>query len=590
MAMFQNFRLERRAFVIAALFCLGLLPIVLMMHHVRSNWVPIPFWDEWHTPASQFESWCRGRLTVDELFSQHNESRKFFPRLLYFALAIAGGGWDVRAEMAVLFFEVCLLSALLWRLLRQTSGSTPVTTLITWAIMMFLCFSPVQFENFLWGIQLEPFFIGLAVVAVATVNLSGLSFGRKTLINVLLAFVATYTFANGMVLWPLAFPLAASSDSTSRRHRILWSGIYVLTAIAAIGFYFNGYERPSYHPKLASLQHQGLDLAHYLILWIGSYFVSDRVNPLVAGITAIGLSAFLGTAMLVLVLRYKHWRSFYPWLLIGTYAVVTGIVTAFGRLGFGVQQALDGRYKVFSLFFYLALVGGGFAIYCTHIQTRSRARRAFFLVPATSLIALAGICWIWCYQKNLVLLQHHRELRVNLIGALEWIDVIPDNPDLALILPFVEVLKNRARFLAEHHVLRLPFVKGPLANQTRQSPSGADGSTGQIETCVFDSNGSLSITGWAWLPGKNQRADFVIVGCKNAAGDFKPISVLRTGARREDLRERFHIQKMAKAGFSQAVNPANLLPGDVTIEGWGIDFKAQKAWPLASSLHLRQSR
>ena len=169
-------------------------------------------------------------------------------------------------------------------------------------------------------------------------------------------------------------------------------------------------------------------------------------------------------------------------------------------------------------------------------------------------------------------------------------DVIPDNPDLALVFPFVDVLKNRARILAEHHVLRLPFIKEPLANQVRQSPPDANGSTGQIETCAFDSNGSLFITGWAWLPGRNRRADCVVIGCKDAAGNFKPICVLSTGARREDLREHFHIPKMEQAGFARAVNPANLLPGDVTIAGWAIDLKGQQAWPLASSLNLKQSR
>src|SRR5437868_3953395 len=104
--MVRRFRLNWHAVAIIALLCLGLFPIILMAHHVRSNWIPIPFWDEWHTPASQFESWCRGTLTLSELFSQHNESRKFFPRLLYFALAMIGG-WDVRKEMTVFFLEVC---------------------------------------------------------------------------------------------------------------------------------------------------------------------------------------------------------------------------------------------------------------------------------------------------------------------------------------------------------------------------------------------------------------------------------------------------------------------------------------------------
>ena len=80
--------LELRHLTAGALAVVAILPALLMWHLVSTNWVPVPFWDEWSTPGSQFESWCRGTLTLTELFSQHNEARLFFPRLLHFALAL----------------------------------------------------------------------------------------------------------------------------------------------------------------------------------------------------------------------------------------------------------------------------------------------------------------------------------------------------------------------------------------------------------------------------------------------------------------------------------------------------------------------
>lgn len=586
--MVRNFRVDRRALATAALLCLGLLPMMLMLYHVRSNWIQVPFWDEWHTPGVQLEWWCRGLMPLSEMFAQHNESRKFFPKLLYLALA-AMGGWDVRKEMDVVFLEVCLLSWLLWRLLRRSPGSTLPAALTTWVVMMFLCFSPVQFENFLYGIQLEPFFVGLAVVAVASVNLSSLSYRSKTLINLLFAFVSTYTYANGMMLWALALPLAAPSDPTPRRRRVLCLGIYLLMAAAAIGFYFLDYHRPPNHPGFVSLQDNEVDLAHYLILWMGSYFASDYVNPFIAGIVAFGLFTIVGVGTLIALIRTKEWRTFYPWVLIGTYAVATGTVTAFGRVSFGVQQATDSRYTVFSLFFYLALVGGSFALYCARIRTGSRAGRACFLTNAAGLGAFAAVCWMACYQKGVTLLPHHREYRVKLLDALKWIEVIPDNPDLALIFPSVKVLRHRALVLAEHRVLRVPFIKGPLAAQVRQSPANASGSAGRIETCAFDGRDSLFITGWAWLPGKNQRADYIVIGCKDTAGEFKPISVFNPGVPRDYFPERAQLPEKEQAGFfSRTISPANLPAGDIAIEGWAIDLKEPKAWPLASSLKLNK--
>ena len=118
----RNF--DSRQLPIVVLAIVAILPALVMWHWVSTNWVPLPFWDEWHTPGSQFESFYRGTLTLTEMFSQHNESRNFFPRLLYFTLE-QFGGWDVRKEIRVVFFGVCALCLLLLHLLRRTPGATP---------------------------------------------------------------------------------------------------------------------------------------------------------------------------------------------------------------------------------------------------------------------------------------------------------------------------------------------------------------------------------------------------------------------------------------------------------------------------------
>ena len=334
--------------VLLALVCC--LPALLMWHWISANWVQIPTWDEWHTPGSQFASWCAGTLTINELFSLHNESRKFFPRLLYFALA-AFGGWDVRKEMRVTFVLVCTLCLLLLLLLRRTSGATLPSSFLTWGLMVSLCFAPVQVENFLYGIEGEAFFVGTAVVAAALLNLSRVSFRTKVLGNAILAFTATYTFANGMLVWALAWPLAAIDESTPRKNRVRWYVTYAVVGVVSIGCYFVGYHQPSYHPELASVFGRFWELLHYLVLWVGRYFASDFGDPLILGIIASLLFAGAVGFAFEAIRRRGDWRPFYPWLLIGAYACATGAITAVGRLGFGVQQALDTRYAVFSLFF-----------------------------------------------------------------------------------------------------------------------------------------------------------------------------------------------------------------------------------------------
>ena len=112
-----------------------------------------------------------------------------------------------------------------------------------------------------------------------------------------------------------------------------------------------------------------------------------------------------------------------------------------------MQQALDNRYVAFSLFFYIALFGLYYAIYC------SRVRFAFSGGPGLlsdkcgvgdriSDVIVGGIL-----QKTVALLAAHHKQRIHLLHTLEWIEPIPDNPDLALIFPQVSALRERAALL-----------------------------------------------------------------------------------------------------------------------------------------------
>ena len=568
-----------------ALIVLALLPAIQMWQWVSSNWVPLPFWDEWVTPASQFESWYRGTLTWREMFSQHNESRNFFPRLLYFLLQHFGG-WDVRKEMRVVFIGVCALCLLLLLLLRRTPGSTRFSTLIAWSLMTFVCFAPVQVQNFLYGIEIETFFPGFAVLLVAAINLSGLSFRAKTLLNITLAFVATYTFANGMLLWALAWPLPWATERRRWQGHAPWLAFYLLAAALSVGAYFINYYRPPHHPPFTSIGGRIVDLAHYVILWSGNYFAGQLAGPFVLGIIVLGLLLAAVSYSLWTIWKKHDWQTFYPWLLLAVFAGITVGITALGRLGFGVQQALDNRYVAFSRFLYIALFGLYYAIYCAGVRSATPAVRTFFLTNAAWLLGFLALLWGLSLKPNRAALATHHQTRRHLLHTLEWIEAVPDNPEHALIFPFADDLRKRARFLDQHGVFRQPFAHGPLVSLVRQSPPPADGKHGRIEAGEVMANGHLHLRGWAWLPARSQRADFVIIGAEDEAGHFKPFTLLETGLRRPDLRDDLQQAQAYRAGFDYEVSSANVPAGAVAIKGWAIDLQGQTAWALASSVTL----
>ncbi len=563
---------QARPAVTGALLCaIGIAPVLLMVYTVVTTWLPLPFWDEWTTPGENLVSWCNGTLTFQELYSQHNESRKFFPRLLYLALA-GMGGWDVRKEMAFLFVSVCVISALFYRLMRDTPAAMPWAALVAWIAATFLCFSFVQLENFLWGVQLEVFVPGLAVLVVASINLSGLSIARKSFWNAAFALLATYTAAHGMLLWVLGFPLLAREENGADRQTLLSYGGYLLCAATAVGFYFVGYERPTPHPEMLAGGSGVLKLGHYFLLWVGSYFKSTLVDPLTAGAIAfvILVVCLAGTAFL---LRGAHrWRTFYPALLLTAYACLTAGLTAVGRVGFGLEQALAFRYRAYSLFFYLAIVALLFAIYCSRFQDARAAGRRLFL-SGCALVGLAALVgWIACYvdasrQRELVAARN-----LTLLYALDWIEVIPDNPDLAFLFPKPAILRTTAGVLRDHGILRRGFLREEIVRETSQAPPVLETSSlGRLEKCVIDPNGYLAIAGWARAPAGKPPLSYVVLGALDGAGKFKLFAVtpLRRGSDDEN-----------NLRFARSFNPANLPSGNLTIAAWAIDAAGQDAYSL----------
>ena len=274
--------------------------------------MPLPDWDEWFSPGTLFMSYAKGTLSFSDFFLQHNESRKAFPYLLYITLA-KFHGWDVRDAMAVTLLEVAVICGLLLWLFLRTTGATPITALVAFVLTTFLCFSPAQYDNFLWGLVFELFFPGLATILVALVNLSKLRFGVKTTINAIVALVATYTFTNGMLLWILGVPLPTAQESASKRARLLWYLIFALVGAATIFAYFVDYKRPPSHPPF----HFGvLQLSHYLILWVGGYFNAAPVSPFGVGVIVLCLSMVALTNAIMMISRGANWRHFYPWFLI----------------------------------------------------------------------------------------------------------------------------------------------------------------------------------------------------------------------------------------------------------------------------------
>lgn len=554
-------RPRARNFQRGVFIALWTLPILLALYVVWKHTVAFPFWDEWNTPGAQLASWYRGTLTFGELCSQHNESRKLVPRLIYLPL-FAIAGWDVRFILPLVFGVAGLISVGLYHLARRTIRSG-IAACLAFTAMNFLLFSPRQYQSFTNGIQWETFFPGLALVLALLVNLSARSLRWKTICNALLALVATYTFANGMLVWLLAIPITTEVGK-SPRSNLSWRLAYALAAAVSIAAYFTSYRHPPLSPPAASLIFETPGLFRFFLIWVGSLF---RVaTPVIAGGLVVAFFVALATLASWLFIKRREWRPHYPWLVLGAYTLISGAITAVARLGFGFEIAADNHYTVFTVMLYIAVIGLGFTVH-EQLRASKYIQNGGAILCVTAAVLLLGL-GASTFNAEWRFLKKSAAYRKHLLLIFRWADAIPQNPELKWITPYPDT-PQVIHLLAEHDVLRPRPVSKTLAQEVNALPPTGDPNAGVLEQAAPDGNGRLWVKGWARLPDENRAADCVAIGWETAAG-WQPRWVVETGE---------------AGGFSRPLI-ASVPQGSATLRAWAIDLKHDRAYPVAGAINV----
>ena len=328
------------AVVVAAFAAAGTLLLVYVFG------VNLPYWDEW-VHLQVLLKFSAGELSAEDLFAQYNESRKVFPRLVIIALAPLTGG-DQRGQMYLSVVIVAATVALVGVVARRTvPGSWAGLT----AVAAVVLFSWAQWQNWLWGIQFVCFVPLACLMGVLALSGSAVRPWVRVAGSAGLCVLATFTYANGMLLWVLAAAaLAVYRETRSVRY------LTPLAALAAvcIGAYFAGYVRPAWTPTFGDSLSDPVRLAHYFVVLVGGAFSPKELGPSV-GVHGVLLATALGTAVLG-ALAGGTWGAIrenravaLPWLIVAAYSLISMAATSLGRSPFGVENAMLSRYATFSL-------------------------------------------------------------------------------------------------------------------------------------------------------------------------------------------------------------------------------------------------
>jgi len=565
----------------------GLFPIALTLRIMRANWTSVPYGDDWWTPGGQIISFFDGTLRFADLFQQHNESRPLFPNLYYILMAAVTGRWDVKDAMVLMFVMACVGSFLLFELLRRTTFFDLAVRIWAWAFLNFVLFCPREYEDFLWSIILLCLTPAIALLAAVLINLSEIRLRGKILANSALAFLATYSFASGMLLWVLAAPISPGRRFAGLHNRGAsragWYAFYVLCGTLSVGFYFHHYTHPRQLPPFAVSLTDAFPLLRFLLSWLGSLFVVPGADPLFFGCFFLAIFVTLVVAAIRVARRERSFRRFYPWAVIAAYALFSGTLIASGRMRFGIGSATASRYAVTVVFFYIGLAGLAASLYEAWVTAGHRiGSRLVFASGLTIGLFLAG--WLSSFTTQLARVGVIREERRDLALAVQWIPAIPLNPELALAKVPPKVVAEKAIALSRYDVLRPRLIPKSLASAVCQSPAYGDPSAGMLTSARFSDDHRLLLTGMAWLPYRNARADCVIVGYENSDHGLTPFTVFQPTYKRERLKGRFDVKSLPTNGFAASIDPANIPTGTLILRAWAVDMRAERVLPIAGAI------
>jgi len=347
--------------------------------------------------------------------------------------------WNIRLELATNLLLASASYLLLYSLLRKTfpSGSNPRNMVLALALGIAV-FSPVQWENWLWGWQIQWFLNVLGLLG-AVAALARWGQDRPRMAVVLACAAATigqYSLASGNLIWPVCIPMFVLNKSLRSK-----SWIWIVTGGIAIAVYLQGYVRPAYLPPLSNFYEHPRSSILFLVYYFGRPFSENPFIGLVAG--AIVLVIFFASLALIWWRHRSRAEIAAPWISIGLYAFAAALLTDAGRVGFGWRAANPSRYTTISLLMVIATSALVSLAVWLHPQDEQPSRSTGFLVAVWGLPA---ILILGGYGVDVAAMQASRSQRIAILECVR-VPRPPQDPCLHVVHPANNLVFDGSRYL-----------------------------------------------------------------------------------------------------------------------------------------------
>ena len=494
---------------VAALLALAALAILVnTLVWTHRLWSPMPFWDQWDT-VGDYAAYKLHGPDWSVLMRQHMEHRLVFPRLLFLADFELFGGRNVLliALVAAIWGAgaVALLASN-----RIERGDDRPPALAAGATATVLMASLIQSENLHWGFQVQ--FVGVYACAIGAYLLIHRAARRRAAAKpwglslagaILLLGVGVFTMANGVVGAWLALVLAVLSGLGLRGLIALAASVAAFTAM----FFFGYHAGPS--GTVLGMFGQPVLAGQFVLSYLGNIgwqvWLGDHRHLICLALGGLGVALTAVEALRILLGRDRgSVRLVYVALILLVSAAA--VLTAGGRMSFGVDQAFASRYMT------------PVALYwsCHLLYWRSVTRAGGW--PAAPV-------WAACVVAALAMVAAQRNVKPELFEQIAAIDLAGDalltgaqDPyALERAYPRPNVIAANAPFLRARGLSifaepEMRWIGQPLAAVAPVAPA-ADclGAFDTAERLHQGRGEGVQVSGWAFDRRARRAADRVLI-------------------------------------------------------------------------------
>ncbi|MBW4475836.1 MAG: hypothetical protein KME54_02920 [Tolypothrix brevis GSE-NOS-MK-07-07A] len=549
------------------------LPVILLFWFVTNFSVNVPFWDDWAL-VDFFGKIYSGTANFGDFFTQHNEHRIFFPRIIFAILAFSSK-WNIKLETYFSFLLALVNFIFLYKIAASTYNKDKKILFHLFNLTTCIVnFSLIQYENWLWGFQISWFLINtflILAVFILTVPKNVHPNSRLSLAS-LCCFIASFSSAHGLLSWLALLPSVYLIEGTTKQKKIRILGWIVLFAFC-VAIYSIGYKKPSQHPSIFFILHQPLIASQYFFSLIGFSLGKNVWSPVVIGLIILLIFSFFN------ILCLKNYQSEFinkaaPWLSLGWFAILFALMTTVGRAGFSVGQAIAPRYVSVSMLLVISCLQ--LWRLCILYKWQDAGKNTYIL----SRFFLGFIISIFIFSstnsivegKNIFI---QRKAGQNCLEIINFLDKpISNSPSKCLNFIYSDELQIRK---LSKTLEKLEFRDFPrnitFITKAEKVHGSIDVPPTTEQPLNLRKSDTLKLFGWAILPEQQEQPPIILLSYGKNQSFFATGLV---NSNRPDVATALNSSLYNTSGWEANVSLSSIPTGETVIKAWVYDRKRQE--------------